>query len=265
MRTLTLPGTVGVAVLPEDAKDLTEIEDGHEQEASLAAGLQEGTRHGSSAAIGDGTDRWGVIFPGERWSGQPRGGWNWWMPRLGLALALITLVVLGGWAVSWVVRAHETGKIDKSRIAVLPFIDLSAEADQSYVADGLTESLIAELARMHGLMVIARTSVMKYKGQTKDVATIGHELRVGTIVEGSIRRIDNQVRINTQLIDVASQGHLWSQEYDLESTEVFGIQRDIANRVAQWLNLQVPADSVSDCLRAEPQSAALVQKSRGSQ
>ena len=190
---------------------------------------------------------------------------RWWLPRLGLALVLITLVVLGGWAVSWAVRAHGTGTLDKSRIAVLPFIDLSAEADQSYVADGLTENLIAELARIHGLMVIARTSVMKYKGQPKDVATIGRELRVGTIVEGSIRRIDNQVRINAQLIDVASQGHLWSQEYDLELTEVFGIKSDIANRVAQWLNVQVTADSVSDCLRAEPQSTALVQKSQGSQ
>ena len=95
------------------------------------------------------------------------------MPRLGLALVLITLVVLGGWAVSWVVRAHGTGKLDKSRIAVLPFIDLSAEADQSSVADGLTENLIAELARIQGLMVIARTSVLKYKGRLKDVATIG--------------------------------------------------------------------------------------------
>ena len=122
--------------------------------------------------------------------------------------------------------------------------------DQSYVADGLTENLIAELARIHGLMVIARTSVMKYKGTRKMWRPSADELRVGTIVEGSIRRIDNQVRINAQLIDVASQGHLWSQEYDLDLTEVFGIKSDIANRVAQRLNVQVPADSVSDCLRA---------------
>ena len=233
-----------------------------EQEASLGAGLPEVMRQGSSATTGDGADRREVRFLGEHCSGQPRGGWRWWLPRLGLALALITLVVMGGWAVSWAVRAHGTGRLDKSRIAVLPFIDLSAEADQSYVADGLTENLIAELARIHGLTVIARTSVMKYKGRRKMWRPSADELRVGTIVEGSVRRIDNQVRINAQLIDVASQGHLWSQEYDRELTEVFGIQRDIANRVAQWLNGQVTADSVSDCLRAEPQPTALVQKIR---
>jgi TolB-like protein len=150
--------------------------------------------------------------------------------------------------------------LDKSRIAVLPFIDLGVEADQTYVADGLTENLIAELARIHGLTVIARTSVMKYKGSVKDVATIGRELRVGTIVEGSVRRVENQLRISAQLIDVASQSHQWSQEYDRELTGVLGLQSDIATRVAQWLKVQVGADSVKDCLRADPHSSALVQR-----
>ena len=167
---------------------------------------------------------------------------------------------MGLWAVSWAVRAEGTVTLYKSRIAVLPFIDLSAEADQPYVADGLTENLIAELARIQGLTVIARTSVMKYKGSLKDVATIGRELRVGTIVEGSIRRIDNQVRINAQLIDVASQGHLWSQEYDRDLMEVFGIKSDIANRIAQWLNVRVAAGPVNDQLQADPLSAPVVQR-----
>ena len=100
---------------------------------------------------------------------------------------------------------------------------------------------------------------MKYKGSLKDVATIGRELRVGTIVEGSIRRIDNQVRINAQLIDVASQGHLWSQEYDRELTAVFGIKSDIANRVAHSLKGQFTAGAVNDQLQADPLSAAVVQ------
>ena len=258
--TVALPSTVGVAVLPERADIPTEIEDGREQEASLAAELREGTRHGSSATNGHGMDRREVIFIGGRWSGQAGGGWRWWMPRLGLALVLITLAVLGLWAVSWAVRAEGTVTPYKARIAVLPFIDLSAEADQPYVADGLTENLIAELARIEGLRVIARTSVMKYKGSLKDVATIGRELRVGTIVEGSIRRIDNQVRINAQLIDVASQGHLWSQEYNRELVEVFGIKSDIANRIAQWLNAPVPASPVNDQLQADLLSAPMVQR-----
>ncbi len=105
----------------------------------------------------------------------------------------------------------------------------------------MTEELIAQLSQVHGLTVIARTSVMKYKGSLKDVASIGRELRVGTILEGSVRRVDNQVRISAQLIDVASQSYLWAQEYDRELTGVFGIQSDIATRVVQRLKVQLTA------------------------
>jgi TolB-like protein/DNA-binding winged helix-turn-helix (wHTH) protein/Flp pilus assembly protein TadD len=166
-----------------------------------------------------------------------RMGLTW--ARVIQVLALMTVVLLGGW-VLWRGRS-ETGLLDKSRIAVLPFINLGAEADHSYFADGMTEELITQLSQIHGLTVIARTSVMKYKGTLKDVSTIGHELRVGTLLEGSVRRMDNQVRISAQLIDVVSQGHLWSQEYDRELTGVFDIQRDIATRVAQRLKVQLSA------------------------
>ena len=127
------------------------------------------------------------------------------------------------------------------RIAVLPFIDLSGDANHGYFADGMTQELITQLAQIHGLTVIARTSVMKYKGTMQDVASIGRELRVGSILEGSVRTVDNQLRINAQLIDVASQGHLWSQEYDRELTGVFSIQSDIATRLVQGLKVQLTA------------------------
>jgi TolB-like protein/DNA-binding winged helix-turn-helix (wHTH) protein len=259
-RTLALPRTVGSAVMPESADIRTEIGDVHEHEVPPSPGQLQKTPFGSPAADAHGRIRAAALSLGARWGGEARGGWRWWMPRVGLALALMTLVVLGGWAVSWGVRGEGAVALDRSRIAVLPFIDLSAEADQAYVADGMTENLIAELARIQGLTVIARTSVMKYKGSLKDVATIGRELRVGTIVEGSVRRVDNQVRISAQLIDVASQGHLWSQEYDRELTEVFGIQSDIAVRVAQWLKMQVTPQPVHGRLQADPQSTSVVQK-----
>ena len=259
-QTVALPRTVAAAVRPESADIPTEIVAVHEHEVPLSPGQPEEARLGSSEESGHAPIRRRAISLGHLWGGWARGGWRWWMSRLGLALALMTLIVLGGWAVSRGVRGQATVALDKSRIAVLPFIDLSAEADQTYVADGMTEQLITELARIDGLTVIARTSVMKYKGSLKDVATIGRELRVGTIVEGSVRRVDNQVRISAQLIDVASQGHLWSQEYDRELTEVFGIQSDIATRVAQWLKGQVASEPVHDRLRADPQSTAIVQK-----
>ncbi len=161
--------------------------------------------------------------------------------RVVQALAVLTLVILGGWGLWREVRREGAAPLDKSRIAVLPFVDLSAQEDHTYFADGMTEELIAQLSQIRGLTVIARTSVMKYKGTLKDVATIGRELQVGTILEGSVRKVDNQVRISAQLVDVASQGHLWSQEYDRELKGVFKIQNDIATRVAQRLKVQLTA------------------------
>src|SRR5262245_41629695 len=253
-RTVALPRTVGSGEIPESADILTETTDVHENEVSPNPRQPQEARFGSPGARDVSTTTQAAISRGYRWDGQGGGGWRWWMARLGLALTLITLVVLGGWVVSGPVGGKGTAALDKSRVAVLPFIDLSPESDQTSVADGMTENLIAELARIHGLTVIARTSVMQYKGSLKDVATIGRELRVGTIVEGSVRRVDNQVRISAQLIDVASQGHLWSQEYDRELTEVFDIESDIATHVAQWLKGQVAPEPVYERLRADPQS-----------
>jgi TolB-like protein/DNA-binding winged helix-turn-helix (wHTH) protein len=259
-RAVVFPSSMGAAVLPESAGMPTGIMDVHEQEVPMNPGGPEETWPGFSAATGHGTEKGEAIFPGEGGNRQVIGVWRWWLRCLGLTLALITLVVLGGWAISWAVRAQGAVMLDKSRIAVLPFIDLSADLDQTHLADSMTENLTAELARLHGLTVIARTSVLQYKGSLKDVATIGRELRVGTIVEGSVRRADNQVRISAQLVDVASQGYLWSQEYDRELTEVFAIQSDIAAHMAQWLKVQFTAEPTQHRLRADPRFAAVVQK-----
>jgi TolB-like protein/DNA-binding winged helix-turn-helix (wHTH) protein len=172
---------------------------------------------------------------GGRQARRQRSTVGWRVAHVGLALALMLLLSVGSWAFWQGVGEHAAVAPEKSRIAVLPFTDLSAEANQSSFADGMTQELIAQLAQIHGLTVIARTSVMKYKGTLKDVASIGRELRVGTILEGSVRAVDNQLRINAQLIDVASQGHLWSQEYDRELTGVYSSQSDIARRLAQDL------------------------------
>jgi TolB-like protein/DNA-binding winged helix-turn-helix (wHTH) protein/Flp pilus assembly protein TadD len=189
----------------------------------------------------DGADNRVASAHGERQATSRRSPMGWRVIRVGLSFALVCLLVVGGWALWQGMRERASVPLDKSRIAVLPFANLSAEADQAFFADGMTEELIAQLAQIHGLTVIARTSVMKYKGTMKDVATIGRELRVGTILEGSVRRMANQVRISAQLIDVASQSYLWSQEYDRELTGVFGIQSDIATRVVQRLKVQLTA------------------------
>ena len=175
----------------------------------------------------------------ERQATHRRSFLGWRLAHLGLALALVLLLLGGGWALWREISEHAAMALDKSRIAVLPFANLSAEVNQAYFADGMTQELIAQLAQIHSLTVIARTSVMKYKGTLKDVASIGRELRVGTILEGSIRAVDNHLRINAQLIDVASQSHLWSQEYDRELTGAYSGQSDIARRLAQDLTVRL--------------------------
>jgi TolB-like protein/DNA-binding winged helix-turn-helix (wHTH) protein/Tfp pilus assembly protein PilF len=187
---------------------------------------------------GHGADRPAVIVVGERQATHRPSSMR---ARMGLSLASMILLIVGGWVLWQAVRERAAAPLDKARVAVLPFIDLSAEGDSAYFADGMTEELIAQLSQIYGLTVIARTSVMKYRGTLKDVATIGRELRVGTILEGSVRHVDNHIRIGAQLIDVASQSYLWSQEYDRELTGVFGIQSDIATRVAQRLKVQLTA------------------------
>jgi adenylate cyclase len=159
----------------------------------------------------------------------------------GGVLIVLTLVIPGGWIFWRGMRADEVVPLDKSRIAVLPFLNLSVGEDSTYFADGMTEELISQLSHIRDLTVIARTSVMKYKGSLKDIPTIGRELQVGTILQGSIRKMENHVRISAQLIDVASQGHLWSEDYERELSGVFEIQRDMATRVAQELKVQMTA------------------------
>jgi adenylate cyclase len=95
------------------------------------------------------------------------------------------------------------GSLDKYRVAVLPFANISADPEDEYFDDGMTEELISKLSRLHDLTVIARTSVMQYKGTAKSVAEIGRELQVGTVLEGSVRKAGDRLRVTAQLIDVA--------------------------------------------------------------
>jgi TolB-like protein/Flp pilus assembly protein TadD len=127
--------------------------------------------------------------------------------------------------------------LDQRRLAVLPFANISADPEDEYFSDGMTEELISKLSRLRDLKVIARTSVMQYKATGKSVAEIGRELQVGTILEGSVRKAGDRLRITAQLIDVESQGHLWSQDYDRMLDDVFAIQSAVAESVADALEV----------------------------
>lgn len=130
-------------------------------------------------------------------------------------------------------------KFDESRfrLAVLPLTNISANDEDAYFADGMTEELISSLSKINGLRVIARSSVMKYKNVNKDIREIGKELMVGSVLEGSVRKVDEKARITVQLINVTTQEPVWSMDYDRELKDVFSIQSEIAQQVANELKV----------------------------
>ncbi len=140
----------------------------------------------------------------------------------------------------WENEAMNPGaKHDKHRLAVLPLTNMSADPADEYFADGMTEELISAVSNISDLSVISRTSVMEYKGKGRKIAEVGDELNVGTVVEGSVRRAGNRLRVTVQLIDVGEDRHLWSEKYDRELDDVFKIQDDIAGKIAQALRVKL--------------------------
>jgi len=139
----------------------------------------------------------------------------------------------------------------KNSIAVLPFIDLSREKDQEYLCDGMTDDIIGKLSRIKELRVTSRTSVMRYKNTNKDIKDIGKELGVATILEGSIQREKDNIRVNAQLINVDSGFHLWSENYDRKLESVFDIQDDVSKDIAEALKIQL-TESDSEQLSKVP-------------
>jgi TolB-like protein/Tfp pilus assembly protein PilF len=131
--------------------------------------------------------------------------------------------------------SHGEEARDPLRVAVLPISNFGPDPNDEYFADGMTEELIAQLSKIDGLQVIARTSSMQYKGTHKGITQIGRELRVGTILEGSVRKSDSRLRIAVQLINVNDEAHLWSDEYDRELKDAVAIQCDVASQVASSL------------------------------
>jgi TolB-like protein/Tfp pilus assembly protein PilF len=127
----------------------------------------------------------------------------------------------------------------KQSIAVLPFVNLSSEPEQEYFSDGMTEEILTRLAGIRDLQVAARTSVFSFKGQNRDVREIARMLGVDTILEGSVRKAGDQVRISAQLIRASDGFHLWSQAYDRKLDDIFGIQYDIATQIAQSLQVSL--------------------------
>ena len=128
---------------------------------------------------------------------------------------------------------------DKPSIAVLPFANMSGDAEQEYFSDGISEDLITDLSKVSALFVIARNSSFTYKGKTAKVQEIGRELGVRFVLEGSIRKAGNRVRITAQLVDAASGGHLWADRFDRELTDIFATQDEVVQQIVGALAVKL--------------------------
>lgn len=128
---------------------------------------------------------------------------------------------------------------DRLSIAVLPMVSLSPDPENEYFSDGLTDDILTRLSGVRHLKVISRTSVMQYKKTAKNLREIGRELGVATILEDSVRRAATKVRISVQLIDAATDEHLWAETYDRNLVDIFAIHSDVAQQVADALKERV--------------------------
>jgi len=139
----------------------------------------------------------------------------------------------------WAARELRAERPDSTRLAVLPFVNISPDPNDEFFSDGLTEEMIARLSRLPGLEVIARTSVMSFKHKEKSATQIGKELGAGTLLEGSVRKAGNRIRVTVQLISSDTEGHLWSENYDRDLEDIFAVQSEIAENVAHSLQIRL--------------------------
>ncbi len=156
-----------------------------------------------------------------------------------VALSFIFLVIAAFFIYKYFFVKNDTAEVTDKSIAVLPFVNMSNDPEQEYFSDGITEDIITQVSKISDLKVISRTSVMHYKATDKTVREIGKELDVATILEGSVRREGNQVRIVAQLINARTNEHLWAETYDKELTQILAIQRNVAEQIASALKAKL--------------------------
>ncbi|MCI4317273.1 MAG: adenylate/guanylate cyclase domain-containing protein, partial [Thermoplasmata archaeon] len=156
----------------------------------------------------------------------------------------------------WAVRKPTPSSSGPTRLAVLPFANISADPSDRYLSDGLTEELISMVSKMPGLRVIARTSVEKYRGGTHSVADAARELGVVAVIEGSVRRAGETLRVTAQLIDAETEAPAWSMTFDRKLENVFVIQEELAHRIADSLHIRLLGDSAARIAKVPTRSFA---------
>ena len=143
---------------------------------------------------------------------------------------------------------------DKPSIAVLPFTNMSGDPEQEYFTDGITEDIITELSRFHSLFVIARNSSFSYKGQSPDIRRVGRELGVRYVLEGSIRKSANRIRVTAQLIDAITGNHLWAEKYDRVLEDIFEVQEELTRSIVTTMAPHIDEEERNKVHRLRPES-----------
>jgi len=173
----------------------------------------------------------------------------WWSKPVLLAIgavvvfaALAYFVADKVWIAKHLTQSSAVFSPPPHSIAVLPFVNISGDKEQEYFSEGLTEEILNSLARINELQVAARTSSFSFQGEHPDITTVAHKLNVGAVLEGSVRRSGNTVRITTQLINAVTGFHLWSETYDRDLGDVLKLETEIANAVASALKVSLLGD-----------------------
>ena len=143
-------------------------------------------------------------------------------------------------------------RAERPSLAVLPFVNMSGDPEQEYFADGITEDIITELSRFNSLFVISRNSSFHYKGESPNIRDVGRDLGVLYVVEGSVRKVGNRVRISAQLVEAESGNHLWAERYDRELEDIFAVQDEVVSNIAMMVPGRV---EVADRIKSERKPA----------
>ena len=192
----------------------------------------------------------------------PHGAPRAWRRAVLLGLLAVGLVGILGLGVR--LALYRGLSVDRPRlsIAVLPFSNLSGDPDQEYFSDALTEDLTTDLSRIEGAFVIARNTMQTYRGKAVDVKQLGRELGVRYLLEGSVRRAEQQVRVTAQLIDAETGAHLWAERFDRSAADLLTLQAEVTGQIARMLNLQLMEAESQRATRGRPDTREAIDYAR---